>query len=143
MVNDMQYVVFDGCNVCCVIILFSFSFLFSFRIRCFEVLYSQLWNVVHFLMSQMAVGFAACVGFATTTTTDVSFGVFIINAKESSFTSFCLVSRSAFQAVTSADAGFSQLQKGFKLKVTPTEEADGPENVHCVSICCMFRVVVV
>ena len=135
----MQYVVFDGCNVCCVIILFSFSF----RIRCFEVLYSQLWNVVHFLMSQMAVGFAACVGFATTTTTDVSFGVFIINAKESSFTSFCLVSRSAFQAVTSADAGFSQLQKGFKLKVTPTEEADGPENVHCVSICCMFRVVVV
>ena len=90
-----------------------------------------------FFMSQMAVSFSNAIR------TDVSFGVFIINAKESSFTSFCLVSRSAFQAVTSADAGFSQLQKGFKLKVTPTEEADGPENVHCVSICCMFRVVVV
>ena len=71
---------------------------------------------------------------------DVSFGVFIINAKESSFSPFC---RNAFQAIMSADASFSQLQKGFRLKVTPTEEADGPENVHCVSICCIFRVVVV
>jgi len=92
-------------------------------------------------MSQMAVGFATFVGFATTT--DVSFGVFIINANESSFSSFCPVSSNAFQAVTSADASFSQLQKGFRLKVTPTEEANGPENLHCVSICCMVRVVFV
>ena len=41
VVNDMQYVVFDCCNVCCVDVIF-------FRTRCFEVLYSQLWNVLHF-----------------------------------------------------------------------------------------------
>ena len=116
-------------------------FVFVFQICCFEVLYSQLWNVLHFFMSQMAVGFATFVGFATAT--DVSFGVFIINAKESSFSSFCPVSSNAFQAVTSADASFSQLRKGFRLKVMPTEEANGPENLHCVSIYCMFRVVVV
>ena len=32
------------------------------------------------------------------------------------------------------DARFNQLQKGFILKVTPTEEANGPENVHCVHL---------
>ena len=74
---------------------------------------------------------------------DVSFGVFIINAKESSFSPFYPVSSNAFQAIMSADASFSQLQKGFRLKVTPTEEADGPENVYYVCICCIFRVVVV
>ena len=78
-----------------------FFFFFFFGICCFEVLYSQLWNVLPFFMFQMAVGF---VGFATT---NVSSGVFIINAKESSFSSFCLVSSNAFQAVTSADAGFN------------------------------------
>ena len=40
VVNDMQYVVFDCCNVRCVHVLF-------FR-TCFKVLYSQLWNVLHF-----------------------------------------------------------------------------------------------
>ena len=120
----------------CAVLLFYLVFLFEYVVL--RSCTANCGTSSIFLMSQMAAGF---VGFATTT--NVSFGVFIINAKESSFSSFCLVSRSAFQAVTSADAGFSQLQKGFKLKVTPTEEADGPENVHCVSICCMFRVVVV
>ena len=83
-------------------------------------------------MSQMAVGFSNAVR------TDVSFEVFIINAKESSFSSFCPVSSNAFQAVTSADASFSQLQKGFRLKVTPTEGANGPENVHYVSFAAHF-----
>ena len=41
-------------------------------------------------MSQMAVGFSNAIR------TDVSFGVFIINAKESSFSSFCSVSSIAF-----------------------------------------------
>ena len=40
VVNDMQYVVFDCCNVRCVDVLFFQT--------CFEVLYSQLWNVLHF-----------------------------------------------------------------------------------------------
>ena len=38
----MQYVVFDCCNVRCVDVLIFF------RSCCFEVLYSQLWNVLHF-----------------------------------------------------------------------------------------------
>ena len=37
----MQYVVFTCCNVCCVNVIF-------FRTCCFEVLYGQLWNVLHF-----------------------------------------------------------------------------------------------
>ena len=41
-------------------------------------------------MSQMAVGFSNAVR------TDVSFGVFIITAKESSFSSLCPVSSNAF-----------------------------------------------
>ena len=42
VINDRQYVVFDCCNVYCVDV-----YLF-FRICCFEVLYDQLWNVLHF-----------------------------------------------------------------------------------------------
>ena len=41
VVNDMQYVVYDCCNVRCVDVLF-------FLTCCFEVLYGQLWNVFHF-----------------------------------------------------------------------------------------------
>ena len=125
--------------MCAVLMFFCFLFfLFSSGYVVLRSCTANCGTSSIFLMSQMAAGF---VGFATTT--NVSFGVFIINAKESSFSSFCLVSSNAFQAVTSADAGFIQIQKGFRLKVTPTEEADGPENVHCVSICCLFRVVVV
>ena len=38
---------------------------------------------------------------------------------------------------------FNQIQKGSMLKGTRIEEANGPENVHCVSVCCVLRVVVV
>ena len=93
---------------------------FFFRTCCFEVLYSQLWKVLHF-MSQMFLS-----EFSSLTQKNPLFHPFVL-----------------FQAVTSVDAGFSQIQKGFRLKVTPTEEANGPENVHCVSICCIFCVVVV
>ena len=73
VVNDMQYVVCDCCDVYCVDLLFSNML--------FWVLYGQLWNVLHFI-SQMAVGFWNAIR------TDVSFGVFIIYVKESSFSSF-------------------------------------------------------
>ena len=41
--NDMQYVVHDSIVAMCAVLKFNF-----FRTCCFEILYGQLWNVLHF-----------------------------------------------------------------------------------------------
>ena len=82
VVNDIQYV-FDCCNVCCVdvLILFEHVVLRSCTAKC---------GTSSIFMSQMAVVFSNAIR------TDVSFGFFIINAKESPFSSFCSVLSNAF-----------------------------------------------
>ena len=79
----MQCVVFDCCNVRCVDVLLFFEYvvLRSCTANC---------ETPSIFMSQMAVDFSNAV------TTDVYLGVFIINAKESSFSSFCPVLSNAF-----------------------------------------------
>ena len=93
VVHDMQCVVSDCCDVCCVDVLL-------FQTCCFEVLYSQLWNVLHF-MSQTAVGFWNAIR------TDVYFGVFIINKRNPLFHPFVL-----FQAMRSGSVWFTWLKCG-------------------------------
>ena len=76
-------VVFDCCDVCCVDVLLFFEHvvLRSCTANC---------GTSSIFMSQMAVGFPNAIR------TDVSFGLFIINVKESSFSSFCSVSSNVF-----------------------------------------------
>ena len=85
-------VVFDCCNVCCVDVLLFFR-------TCFEVFYCHSCATSSIFMSQMAVGFWNAIR------TDVSFGIFIINSRESSFSSFCPV-----QAVRSGFVWFTWLK---------------------------------
>ena len=85
-------VVFDCCNVCCVDVLLFFR-------TCFEVFYCHSCATSSIFMSQMAVGFWNAIK------TDVSFGIFIINSRESSFSSFCPV-----QAVRSGFVWFTWLK---------------------------------
>ena len=79
VVNDMQYVVFDCCNVClCWCFIFLNMLFWGHTASC---------GTSSIFMSQMAVGFSDAMFL---------FGVFIINAKESSFSSFCSVSGNVF-----------------------------------------------
>ena len=87
VVNNMQYVVFDCCRVCCIDVC-------VFR-TCFQVLYSHSCGTSSIIRSQMAVGFWNAIR------TDVSFGVFIINTMNPVFHPFVL-----FQAMCSGSVWF-------------------------------------
>ena len=95
VVNDMQCVVFDCCDVCCVDDIYI-----CFWTCCFEV-FTASCGASSIFVSQMAVGFSNAIRI------DVSFEVFIINTRNPVFHPFVLL-----QAMCSGSVLFTWLKCG-------------------------------